>query len=323
VNRKRDARRVDGILVVDKPAGMSSNAVLQRAKGIFFARKAGHTGSLDPLATGVLPLCFGEATKLSQYLLGADKEYLASVALGVRTDTADADGRVIAQASAAAVDAQTVDAVLARFRGTISQVPPMHSALKRNGVPLYELARRGEEVEREPREVEIFALERLGFEPGERARLELRVRASKGTYVRTLAEDIGNALGCGAHVAQLRRTVAGPFAVHEAVPLAELERLREQREFAALDALLLPSERAVAHLPEVRVGESACFYLAQGQAVMVAEHPPRGLVRIATADGELRGIGEITDDRRVAPRRMMIAGARARDDREAGLRAGG
>ena len=307
MSRKRDARRVDGILVVDKPAGMSSNAVLQRAKGIFFAQKAGHTGSLDPLATGVLPLCFGEATKLSQHLLGADKEYVTTLCLGVRTDTADADGRVIEQRSAADVEAAAVDGVLGRFRGRIAQVPPMYSALKRGGVPLYKLARRGEEVERAPREVEILELETIGFEPGERALLRLRVRASKGTYVRTLAEDIGEALGCGAHVAALRRTAAGPFRAADAVTLERLEQLRDERAFDALDALLLPCERAVAHLPEVRVGEAGCIYLAQGQAVMVAEVPAHGAVRIAGPDGEFRGIGEITDDRRVAPRRMIAA----------------
>jgi tRNA pseudouridine55 synthase len=309
LGRKRDARRVDGILVVDKPAGMSSNAVLQRAKGIYFAQKAGHTGSLDPLATGVLPLCFGEATKLSQYLLGADKEYETTLCLGVRTDTGDADGRPVQERSAAAVDAAAVDAVLPRFRGTIAQVPPMYSALKRGGVPLYALARRGEEVEREPREVEILALERLGFVPGERAELRLRVRASKGTYVRTLAEDIGEALGCGAHVAALRRTRSGPFGLERAVTLEALERLREARAFAELDALLLPCESAVAHLPEVQVGESGCFYLSQGQAVMAAGTSARGTVRIAGPGGEFRGIGEITDDCRVAPRRMMAAQA--------------
>ena len=307
MRRQRDARRVDGILVLDKPAGMSSNAALQRAKGIFFARKAGHTGSLDPLATGVLPLCFGEATKLSQYLLGADKEYITKLCLGVRTDTGDADGAIVEELSAAAVGLAAVQEALARFRGRIMQVPPMYSALKRGGVPLYELARRGQEVEREPREVEISELECLGFDGGERATLELRVKASKGTYVRTLAEDIGRVLGCGAHVIALRRTCSGPFGIGDAVSLETLEALRDARDFAALDALLLPAESAVAHLPEVRVGESACFYLAQGQAVMATGTAASGLVRIAGPDGELRGIGEITDDCRVAPRRMMAA----------------
>ncbi len=306
--KQRRGRRIDGVLVIDKPAGLTSNGALQRAKGILFAAKAGHTGSLDPLATGVLPLCFGEATKLSQYLLGADKEYLTTVVLGVRTDTADADGQEIAVASAADVDLTAIEDVLPRFRGLIRQVPPMYSALKRGGVPLYELARRGEEVEREAREVSIHSLELMGFEPGERALLRLRVRASKGTYVRTLAEDIGAALGCGAHVAELRRTASAQFTEAHAVPLARLQELRDEGDFDALDALMLPVECAVQHLPAVPVAESSLFYLCQGQAVMVAQVPPeRGMVRVVDEDGVFRGIGEITDDRRVAPRRMMAA----------------
>ena len=306
--RQRRGRRIDGVLVVDKPPGMTSNGVLQRAKGILFAAKAGHTGSLDPLATGVLPLCFGEATKLSQYLLGADKEYTTTVVLGVRTDTADADGQEIATCSAADISLSDVEAVLPRFRGLIQQVPPMYSALKRGGVPLYELARRGEEVEREAREVTIHALEVLGFEPGERSALRLRVRASKGTYVRTLAEDIGAALGCGAHVSQLRRVASGQFVEADAVSLERLQQLRDTGDVEALDALMLPAVRAVQHLPAVVVAEAGLFYLGQGQAVMVASVPPeRGMVRVMDADGEFRGVGEITDDRRVAPRRMMAA----------------
>ncbi len=299
---------MDGVLVIDKPPGMTSNGVLQRVKGILFAAKVGHTGSLDPLATGVLPLCFGEATKLSQFLLDADKEYVATVVLGVRTDTADADGTEVEVRSAAGVKLADIEAVLPLFRGLIRQVPPMYSALKRGGVPLYELARRGEEVEREAREVTIYALEMLGFEPGVRAALRLRVRASKGTYVRTLAEDIGAALGCGGHVAQLRRTAAGRFIEGDAVSLERLQQLRDAEDFGALDALMLPPGRAVEHLPAVNVGESGLFYLCQGQAVMVADVPQeRGVVRILDADGGFRGVGEITDDRRVAPKRMMAA----------------
>jgi tRNA pseudouridine55 synthase len=184
----------------------------------------------------------------------------------------------------------------------------MYSALKRGGVPLYELARRGEEVEREAREVTIHALELLGFDPGERAALRLRVRASKGTYVRTLAEDIGAALGCGAHVSQLRRVASGQFVEADAVSLERLQQLRDTGDFEALDALMLPAVRAVQHLPAVVVAEAGLFYLGQGQAVMVASVPPeRGMVRVMDADGEFRGVGEITDDRRVAPRRMMAA----------------
>ncbi|MCG3170519.1 MAG: tRNA pseudouridine synthase B [Pseudomonadales bacterium] len=307
MKKRSNARRVDGILVLDKPAGMTSNAALQRAKGIYFARKAGHTGSLDPLATGVLPLCFGEATKWSQFLLDSDKEYVTTVALGVTTDTGDADGAVLEERSAAAVDEAAVDAVLARFRGEIEQVPPMYSALKRNGVPLYELARKGEVVEREPRRVTIHALERLAWRPGERAELRLRVLASKGTYVRVLAGDIGAALGCGAHVATLHRSQAGPFRDADAVTLERLEALRAERAFEELDRLLLPAERALAHLPEVRLAEASCFHLAQGQAVTGSRLPAPGLVRIAGEDGKFRGVGEVLDDRRVAPRRMGAA----------------
>jgi tRNA pseudouridine55 synthase len=197
--------------------------------------------------------------------------------------------------------------VLGLFRGEIEQVPPMYSALKRNGVPLYELARKGEVVEREPRRVTIHALERLGFAGGERAELTVRVRASKGTYVRVLAEDIGRALGCGAHVAQLHRSQAGPFGDADAVSLAVLEELRARRAFAELDAFLLPAARALGHLPEVRLAESSCFYLAQGQSVMAAGLPAPGLVRIAGEDGSFRGVGEVLDERRVAPRRMGAA----------------
>lgn len=305
MRKRANARPVDGILVLDKPGGMTSNAALQRAKSIYFARKAGHTGSLDPLATGVLPLCFGEATKWSQFLLDADKEYVVTVRLGVCTDTGDTDGTVIAERSAAGVDETAVDAALTRFRGEIEQVPPMYSALKRDGVPLYVLARKGEVVEREPRRIMIHALERLAFRPGERAELQLRVLASKGTYVRVLAEDIGTVLGSGACVSALRRTRCGGFGTADAITLEHLESLRSERAFAELDQLLLPAERALAHLPEVRLAEASCFYLMQGQAVMAPRLPVPGLVRIVGDDGKLRGVGEVLDDqRRIAPRRM-------------------
>jgi tRNA pseudouridine55 synthase len=308
---RRRWRDVDGIVLLDKPPGMSSNQALQRVRRCLLAAKGGHAGTLDPLATGMLPLGFGQATKACGQLLGSSKCYRATLRLGAATDTGDAEGGIIRESPVPALDDRLVESVLAGFVGDRQQVPPMYSALKRGGVPLYELARRGEEVEREPREVEILALERLAFEPGERAMLELRVRASKGTYVRTLAEDIGEVLQCGAHVAALRRTQAGPFELAQAVTFERLEQLRDQRDFEGLDALLLPCDAAVGHLPEVRVGESGCFYLAQGQAVMVAGVPASGVVRIAGPGGEFRGIGEITDDCRVAPRRMMAAhGAR-------------
>lgn len=306
--RKRGkSRRVDGILVLDKPMGMTSNAALQRVKGVYFAQKAGHTGSLDPLATGVLPLCFGEATKWSQFLLDSDKEYVATLRLGVTTDTGDADGKVVEESNPEAVEEGALDAVLARFRGEIDQVPPMYSALKRGGVPLYELARRGEVVEREPRRVTIHELERLEFRAGKHAELCLRVRASKGTYVRVLAEDIGAALGCGAHVLKLHRSQAGPFRDEQSTTLERLEALRSERAFEELDRLLLPAEAALGHLPEVRLAEASCFYLARGQAVMAAELPASGLVRVVDERGTFRGVGEVLGERRVGPRRMMVA----------------
>jgi len=306
LRKRSNARRVDGILVLNKPMGLTSNAALQRVKGIYFAAKAGHTGSLDPLATGVLPICFGEATKWSQFLLEADKEYVTSVCLGATTATGDADGALLVEQSAGHVTESLVDEVLQRFRGPIAQVPPMYSALKRNGVPLYELARRGEVVERDARPVTIHRLEREGFEPGERAILRLRVRCSKGTYIRVLAEDIGAVLGCGAHVAALHRSVSGPFTEAQAVTLEQLETMRESREFETLDRLLLPLTTAVGHLPEIRLNESSCFYLAQGQAVMGPQSAP-GLVRIADEQGEFRGVAEVLEDRRIAPRRLIAA----------------
>ena len=203
--RRKKGRQVDGLLVLDKPTGMSSNAALQQAKRLFGAAKAGHTGSLDPLATGVLPLCFGEATKFSQFLLDADKGYESTFVLGVGTDTADADGAVIAQASAVHLTEDAVTQAMATLTGAIEQVPPMYSALKVDGQPLYKRARAGEQIERAARPVEIYYFELLSFEPGEQVRLGVKVRCSKGTYIRTLAEDLGAALGVPAHVSTLRR----------------------------------------------------------------------------------------------------------------------
>jgi tRNA pseudouridine55 synthase len=290
VARRRRGRPISGILVLDKPAGLSSNRALQRAKGLYRAAKAGHTGSLDPLATGVLPLCFGEATKVSQYLLEADKVYESTFVFGVSTDTGDAEGTVKARADAGALDAAAVEAALAPFRGEIEQVPSMYSAIKQGGRPLYELARQGVEVERKARRVTVHAFELQAFRPGGQAEADVRVHCSKGTYVRSLAEDLGAALGCGAHVSRLRRLQSGPFRIDE----------------AALDRLLLPAERALADMPLVTLSESAGFYLRQGQPVLVPNAPCDGMVRVAAESGELLGIGEILDDGRVAPRRLMV-----------------
>jgi tRNA pseudouridine55 synthase len=302
---KRHGRPIDGILILDKPQGITSNTALQMAKRLFSAAKAGHTGSLDPLATGVLPLCFGEATKFSQYLLDADKIYRSTFALGVSTASGDSDGEILAQCDASALDGAQIEAALAQFRGAIEQVPSMYSAIKKDGQPLYKLARQGIEVERAPRAVVIRELRIEAFRAGARAELDLWVHCSKGTYVRSLAEDLGRVLGCGAHVCRLRRVQAGPFGAADAVTLQSLEALRAREAFAELDQLLRPADTAVAALPRVTLAEAAGFYLRQGQPVLVPKAPTAGLVQLQLASGEFVGVGEILDVGRVAPRRLV------------------
>ena len=306
--RRRRGRPVNGILVLDKPLGDSSNYALQQAKRLYFAAKAGHTGSLDPLATGVLPVCFGEATKFSQYLLDADKVYEATFVLGTQTDTGDAEGEVIGQQDASSLTREMVAVALEEFVGTIEQVPSMYSAIKHDGQPLYKLARKGIEVDRKARTITITSLEMLAFREGESAEVDIRLACSKGTYVRSLAEDLGAALGCGAHVSALRRTAAGPFTLEDSVSLATLEALKGADKLAAMDELLKPADTAVGGLPLVRLTESGGYYLRQGQPVMVPNAPCDGIVRVALETGEFLGVGEILDDGRVAPRRLIVTG---------------
>jgi tRNA pseudouridine55 synthase len=303
--KARKGRPVDGILVLDKPPGRSSNGAMIVARAIYHARKAGHTGALDPLATGVLPVCFGEATKFSQYLLNADKEYRSHFVFGQQTDTGDSDGEVIAEQDASALSLEQVEAYIAPLRGDILQVPPMYSALKRDGKPLYALARKGITVEREARPVTIREFELESFTPGPRAVAVVRVRCTKGTYIRSLAEDLGAALGVGAHVASLRRLQAGPFNESQQVTTETLQALRDEHDFEGLDALLLPIKSALGHLPEITLGETAVFYLLQGQAVQVSGAPSQGAVVLSDNEGKFLGIGEILDDGRVTPRRLL------------------
>lgn len=309
---RRRRRAVNGVLVLDKPAGMTSNAVLQRVKWLFRAEKAGHTGALDPLATGVLPLCFGEATKFSQYLLDADKTYRATVRLGVTTDTGDADGKVLAEHLVPPLSDEELDAVLGGFLGEQAQVPSMYSALKRQGRPLYELARRGITVEREARLIRVQALER---ETREGDTFSFVARVSKGTYVRSLVEDIGRLIGCGAHVTALRRLAAGGLGLSQAVTLGEVERIAEQEGEAGLDARLLPVDTALEGWPVVTLSPESAYHTRRGQGVRGGEGLPAGTrVAIREDAGEGRrvfvGIGEITEDGRVAPRRLVnTAGA--------------
>ena len=272
----RSKRRIDGVLLLDKPRGLSSNAALQRAKRLFRAHKAGHTGTLDPLATGLLPICFGDATKFAQALLDADKTYAAMLRLGATTTTGDVEGEVVATQPVTA-SRQEVEALLKKFVGRIAQVPPRHSALKRDGRKYYEYARAGVEIARHAREVEIRELELLSWQAPD---LELRVRCGKGTYIRVLAEDIGAALGCGAHLTGLSRTASGGFALADAVTLEDLQ----QRSEAARDAALLPVDALVAGLARLDLGDNDAIRLAQGQAV-VRGGLVDGIVRVYTAGG--------------------------------------
>ena len=298
---KRIRRAVDGVLVLDKPRGMSSNQALQKVRWLLNAEKAGHTGSLDPLATGVLPLCFGEATKFSQYLLDADKGYETVAQLGVTTTTGDAEGEVLEERQVT-VGREALEALLPRFRGEIEQVPPMYSALKKDGQPLYKLARAGEVVEREARSVTIARLELLAFEA---PCATLAVSCSKGTYIRTLVEDIGRELGCGAHVAALRRTQAGPFGLAQAVTLDELVQAHAEGGNEALDRFLLPVDAGLEHWPLLQLSEHSAYYWLHGQPVRAPEAPKFGMLRVQDHEGRFIGIGEVTDDGRIAPRRLI------------------
>lgn len=302
--RRPRGRDLTGILVLDKAKGKSSNGCLQEVKRLFEAEKAGHTGSLDPLASGVLPLCFGEATKISQFLLDSDKRYKTLIQLGVRTDSADSQGEVIERRSAAAIEREDVLAAMEAFRGDIKQTPPMYSALKHNGKPLYKLAREGIEVERKARDVTIYSIDLLAF-CSESKTLELEIDCSKGTYIRTIADDLGESLGCGAHVVELRRLQAGAFSEAQSVSLEQLEAAKEAGGLEAIDAFLFGADLAVEELPRVILPADTAAFVKQGQAVIVRHLPEAGLVRLYEEEIFI-GIGAILDDGRVAPRRLFV-----------------
>jgi len=301
---RRRGRAVDGILPVDKPAGQTSNQILRRVSGWLNARKAGHTGSLDPLATGLLVMCFGEATKISGYLLDADKRYVATARLGVVTDSADADGTALETRPVPVIDTSRLESVLERFRGPIEQVPPMVSALKHQGRRLHEIAREGGTVERPARPVTIHALHGQWLEGG---RLHLSVDCTKGTYIRSLVADIGEALGCGAHVETLRRTGLGPFDGSGMWDLEALDRRRTDTE-RGLDECLLPVDAGLRGYPAVTLPASESSRFCQGQAVALAAHQsaPPGLCRVYGDTEGLLGIGERAGDQGVAPRRLLV-----------------
>lgn len=298
---RRVTRPLDGVLLFDKPLELSSNTALQKVRRLYQAEKAGHTGTLDPLATGLLPVCFGEATKFTHALLDADKGYRATVRLGQRTTTGDAEGEVIATRPVA-VDEGQVLAVMQQFTGEIDQVPPMYSALKHEGKPLYEYIRKGETVAREARRVCIheLKLERLQGEV-----LEFEVLCSKGTYVRTLAEDIGEALGCGGHLTALRRTRIGEFRLDEAYTLQQLESMDADRR----DACLMPLDSLVQDLPALEVDESLAVRLARGQRLGMDDGLPDGKRRLY-AGGRFLGLGELVAGR-LSPSRLLSSVAKA------------
>jgi len=299
---RRPRRPIDGVLLLDKPQGITSNQALMRVRHLYQADKAGHTGSLDPLATGLLPVCLGEASKFTQYLLEADKVYVTRIRLGVVTTTGDAEGEVVSEAPAPVLDGAAIEAVLERFRGEIDQVPSMFSALKKDGRPLYELARKGIEIERPARQVTIHRLTLLGVEGNE---WTLEAHVSKGTYIRSLAEDIGKVLGCGAHVVMLRRLSLGPFVQPVMVTLEQLEAVLAEGGHEAIDKLLLPAWAGLDDWPRVELSENAAYYLRHGQPVRCPGAPVEGDVLVFEEGGAFLGIGAMDDEGRVAPRRLI------------------
>ena len=296
-------RNVNGIILLDKAKGESSNYALQRIKRLFHAKKAGHTGSLDPLATGVLPLCLGEATKISQFLLDSDKRYMAKVKLGERTDSGDSEGVVIDVQRRIDVDYDALVQTLTKFEGEIKQLPPMYSALKHNGVPLYKLARKGISIKRKVRAVTIHKIGLMNFDNNI---AEIDVTCSKGTYIRTLADDLGQELGCGAHIIELRRLQAGVFSIDQCRDSNELETIKESFGLSGLDKVIVPMERAVEKLPEVVLASETARDIRNGQAVSFHELPKSGLVRLYEKENFI-GIGIVNADGEVAPKRLVAA----------------
>ena len=316
MSRRRRGVEIDGILLLDKPLGLSSNQALQRVKRLFNAAKAGHTGSLDPAATGMLPLCFGHATKVSSLLLDADKVYRVTGRLGVRTETGDREGMVIEERPVPPLTEAELDAVVAKFRGGVEQIPPMYSALKVDGKRLYELARAGEVVERKPRPIHFYRVDLLRFDG---ASFDLLVHSSKGAYIRTLIEDIGAAIGCGAVVEALRRVGVGRWLAPEAagvIPelhterlwtLDELMALADSGEANALDRAILPTDSALAGYPMVSLDADSAYHIRHGHPVCVAKAPQSGWIRLYDPTHRFLGMGECLDDGRVAPRRLFAA----------------
>lgn len=296
-SQKTLKRTINGVLLLNKPSGMSSNHALQKVKRLYQAKKAGHTGSLDPLATGMLPICFGIGTKLSQYLLDADKRYRVIAKLGQRTTTSDAEGEIVAEKPVPEFSADEIESVLKDYRGGISQIPSMFSALKYQGQPLYKLARQGITVERAARDITIYELQLIRIENDE---LELEVHCSKGTYIRTLVDDIGEQLGCGAHVQMLHRSAVSGFDSADMINWDTLEAMPQEH----LDHCIMPVNKMVAHFPRISIASSAGFYLQNGQDIKAPEGATPGLVQLFCGE-QFLGLGEVSASNRIVPRKMI------------------
>ncbi|HDR1041671.1 TPA: tRNA pseudouridine(55) synthase TruB [Pasteurella multocida] len=299
--RKR-GRDIDGVFLLDKPQGMSSNDIMQKVKRVFQANKAGHTGALDPLATGMLPICLGEATKFSQFLLDADKRYQVTAKLGERTDTSDAEGQVV-ETRDVQVDVQDILAALPHFRGDLMQVPTMFSALKHQGKPLYEYARAGITVEREARPITIFDLQFIVYDA---PYLTLEVHCSKGTYIRTLVDDLGEYLGCGAHVTVLRRTAVANYPVEAMMDWDTLQVLAAQQDLALLDQHLLPTDSAVSALPALHLNQEQSKAISFGQRVKF-DNPTQltGQVRLFSDTQQFLGVALVDEHNVIRPQRLI------------------
>lgn len=300
--RKR-GRDIHGVFLLDKPQGMSSNDIMQKVKRIFQANKAGHTGALDPLATGMLPICLGEATKFSQFLLDADKRYLVTAKLGERTDTSDAEGQIV-ETHEVKVKTPEILTALEQFRGDILQVPTMFSALKHNGKPLYEYARQGITVDREARPITIFELNFIEYNA---PYLTLEVHCSKGTYIRTLVDDLGETLGCGAHVTMLRRTAVADYPTEKMLDWNALQALAEPQDLSLLDALLLPMDTAVAKLPALTLNESQTQGIGFGQRIKFDNlNRLQGQVRLFSHENRFLGVAVIDENNVIRPQRLVV-----------------
>jgi tRNA pseudouridine55 synthase len=300
--RNKKGRDITGIVIVDKPTGRSSNHVLQQIKRLFDAKKAGHTGSLDPLATGVLPICLGEATKVSSYLLDSDKRYHVTCQLGVITDSGDSDGKVLTTSSIPDFTEQNLLDLIPKFIGEQHQVPPMYSALKYQGQPLYKLARQGIEVERKSRLITIYDIQLLSYTEDT---ITLDVRCSKGTYIRTLVEDIASELGCGGHVTMLRRVEAAGYQQQQALTVEQFEQLAEQGP-QALDNVLLPTENALPSWPSVVATEEMVTALRFGQTIKVEQDFESANIRLFDENQQFIGLGEMSQEGIVAPKRVFV-----------------